>query len=220
MKIAVIGTGNVGGTLGTRFAQAGHEVTFGTRTPDSADVKQLIGKAGRSARAATVAQAAAAADFVLLATPWQAAQDVIREAGGLAGKVVIDAMNPLKSDLKGLELGTTTSAAEQVAQWAPQAKVVKAFNTVGFNVMANPVFGADRAIMFYCGDDAAAKKSVHQLAADLGFSPADAGPLTQARLLEPFAMLWISLALTQGYGRDFAFRLLRAEAATGRGTPA
>ncbi len=170
-------------------------------------MKELIAKAGPSARAATVADAAQAGDVVLLATPWPAAREVVHGLGDLGGKVLIDAMNPLLPRLEGLELGTTTSAGEQVAQWARNARVVKAFNTVGFNIMANPVFGADRAVMFYCGDDADAKKVVHQLASELGFDARDAGPLKQARVLEPFAMLWISLAM-QG-GRDFAFKLIR-----------
>jgi predicted dinucleotide-binding enzyme len=112
-------------------------------------------------------------------------------------------------DLSGLELGTTTSAAEQIAGWALHAKVLKAFNTVGFNVMADAKFGADLPVMFYCGDDAAAKATVQPLIAELGFDPVDAGPLRQARVLEPFAYLWISLAYTQGMCRDIAFKLLR-----------
>jgi predicted dinucleotide-binding enzyme len=117
---------------------------------------------------------------------------------------------PLASatDLSGLALGTTTSAAEQVAQWAPGARVVKAFNTVGSNIMADPSFGSNRALLFYCGDDAAAKQTVKSLAGELGFDAQDSGPLRQARLLEPFALLWISLAYGQGYGREFAFQLI------------
>ena len=95
-----------------------------------------------------------------------------------------------------------------MAVWARGAKVVKAFNTVGANIMANPSFGADRPALFYCGDDATAKQTTKQLAEAIGFEALDAGPLTQARLLEPFALLWISLALKYGYGRDIAFKLL------------
>jgi predicted dinucleotide-binding enzyme len=109
--------------------------------------------------------------------------------------------------LAGLEIGTTTSGAEQVASWAPGAHVVKAFNTVGFNIMENPNFGNARPVLFYCGDHADAKQTVHQLIADLGFDAQDAGPLKQARLLEPFAMLWISLAMKGG--REIAFQLLK-----------
>lgn len=207
MKIGIIGSGNVGGTLGTRWAQGGHDVIFSSRKPDSPEMRKLVAKAGRSARAGTVSDAVQAGDAVLLAVPWPAARDVVQGLGDLGGKVLIDAINPLLPRLEGLELGTTTSAGEQVAQWARNARVVKAFNTVGFNIMANPIFGSDRAVMFYCGDDADAKKVVHQLASELGFDARDAGPLKQARVLEPFAMLWISLAM-QG-GRDFAFKLIQ-----------
>ena len=147
--------------------------------------------------------------MLLLATPWPSTKAVLEGLGDLTGKVLINATNPLLPDLSGLEVGTTTSAAEQVAGWARGAKVVKAFNTVGFNIMANPAFGADRPVMFYCGDDAAAKQTVRPLVEQLGFEAVDAGPLSQARVLEPFALLWISLAYAQGQGRDIAFKLLR-----------
>jgi len=207
MRIGIIGAGNVGGTLGSRWAKAGHEVAFGSREPDSDKMKQLVASAGPTARAATPQVAAQTAEVVVLSVPWKAAKEAIESLGDVSGKVVIDALNPLLPDLSGLALGTTTSAAEQVAAWAPRARVVKCFNTVGYNIMANPAFGADKPVMFYCGDDASAKQTVKQLAEELAFDPVDAGPLRQARLLEPFALLWISLAFG-GHGRDIAFRLL------------
>jgi 8-hydroxy-5-deazaflavin:NADPH oxidoreductase len=208
MEIGIIGSGNVGGTLGTRWAQAGHTVIFASRNPASSEMKDLVSKAGANASAGSPAEAAKA-DVLLLATPWPAAEQAIRSAGDLTGKVLIDAVNPLLPDLSGLTTGTITSAAEQVAQWARGARVVKAFNTIGANIMANPAFGADRPVLLYCGDDAAAKRTVHTLADGLGFEPVDAGPLTQARTLEPFAFLWISLAYQAGLGREIAFKLLR-----------
>lgn len=208
MKIAIIGAGNVGGTLGSRLAQGGHAVVFSSRNPESPEMKQLLTKAGRNATAASVPQAAARSEVVLLATPWPATKAAIESAGNLSGKVLIDATNPLLPDLSGLDLGTNTSAAEQVARWASGAKVVKAFNTVGANIMADPSFGSDRVVLPYCGDDATAKGTVKTLIAELGFEPLDAGPLTQARVLEPFALFWISLAFSS-YGRDIAFKFLR-----------
>ncbi len=207
MHIGIIGSGNVGGTLGTRWAQAGHQVVFGSRNPGSDEMRELVARAG--ARAASSQEAVAASELLLLATPWPATQAVLEGLGDLTGKVLIDATNPLLPNLSGLEIGTTTSAAEQVAGWARGAQVVKAFNTVGFNIMANPAFGADRPVMFYCGDDKAAKQTVKPLVEQLGFEAVDAGPLSQARLLEPFALLWISLALMYGQGREIAFKLLR-----------
>jgi 8-hydroxy-5-deazaflavin:NADPH oxidoreductase len=208
MNIGIIGAGNVGGTLGARWARNGHAVAFGVRDPNSTGARELLQKAG-SGTATTMADAAKSADVLLVSTPWGVTKQVLEGLGDLSGKIVIDATNPLLPDLSGLSLGTTTSAAEQVAQWASGARVVKAFNTVGFNIMADPSFGASRALLFYCGDDAAAKQTVKSLAAELGFDPEDAGPLRQARLIEPFALLWISLAYGQGYGREFAFQLLR-----------
>jgi NADPH-dependent F420 reductase len=209
MNIAIIGTGNVGSALGSRFARAGHSVVFGSRDPDSDAMKKLTASSGSTARAAIQADAAAASDVVVLATPWPAAKEVIESLGPLQGKTVLDCMNPLLPDFSALALGTTTSAGEQVARWAKGANVVKVFNTVGANIMADSSFGHHRPVMFYCGDESASKSIASQLATELGFEAIDAGPLTQARLLEPFAMLWISLALVQGQGREIAFQILR-----------
>src|SRR5262249_29771021 len=121
----------------------------------------------------------------------------------------LDCTNPLAADLSGLTVGLTTSGGEQVASWARGARVVKVFNTTGFGNMANPTYREGAVTMLYCGDDPEAKAAAHALARDLGFDPIDAGPLMQARLLEPFALLWISLALRQRLGVDFAFRLIR-----------
>jgi predicted dinucleotide-binding enzyme len=122
---------------------------------------------------------------------------------------LLDCTNPLKADLSGLTVGHTASGAEQVAAWAPGAHVVKIFNTTGFPNMANPEYPEDRSMMLYCGDDGQAKRVAAQLAAELGFDAHDVGPLTEARLLEPLALVWIHLALQQNMGTDFAFRLMR-----------
>jgi hypothetical protein len=209
MKIGIIGSGNVGGALGTRWALSGHNVIFGSRIPGADDLKAAVANAGTTARAATLHEAAAGSEVLLLATPWPATKQVIESLGNVAGKIIIDATNPLLPNLQGLEHGTTTSGGEQVAGWAKGAKIVKAFNTVGSNVMERPAFGAERPVMFYCGDHTEANKAADHLASELGFEAVDAGPLTQARVLEPFALLWISLAFAQGLGRDIAFKLLR-----------
>ena len=206
MKIGIVGSGNVGATLGRRFAEAGHTVVFGTRRPDSPEMRELAKIPGASVAANT--EAARASDIIVLATPWPATEEALRGLGDLSGKILFDCVNPLKPKLDGLDLGTTTSAGERVAEWAPGARVVKIFNTIGYNIMANPAFPAGPATLFYCGDDATAKKTAQDLAAQLGFDPIDAGPLTQARLLEPFALLWISLAFG-GQGRDIAFHLMK-----------
>lgn len=214
MKIGIIGSGNVGGALGSRWAKLGHEILFGTRDPQGTEMQQLAAKTSGKTRAATFIEAARECEVLLLATPWTATQHVIAGLGDLKGKILIDATNPLLPDLSGLTHGTTTSGGELVADWARGAKVVKAFNTVGANIMADPTFDGHRPVLFYCGDDTEAKQVVKKLIEELVFEPVDAGPLTQARLLEPFALLWISMAYARGMGRDFAFELLRRRAAT------
>ena len=209
MKIAIIGSGHVGGTLGRRWAQRGHEIIFGLRDPNKNSTNELLKEIGPRARAASVAEAAAAANLIVLATPWQAAQNALAAAGNLAGKIVIDCTNPVKDDLTGLSIGLTTSAAEQVSLWAKGAAVVKAFNMTGSGNMVQPQFGADRATMFICGDDTQAKQAAGGLAAELGFDVVDAGGLIAARYLEPLAMLWIHLAYSVGLGPNIAFRLIR-----------
>jgi len=209
MKIGILGAGNVGGTLGTRWAQGGHQVVFSSRDPGSPQMKEVVAKAGNSSRAATVADTAASSEVIVISTPWKATHDALAAAGDLSGKILIDLINPLLPDLSGLEVGTTTSAAEMIAGWAPGARVVKAFNTIGFPVMADPVVAGEPVVMFYCGDDAEAKSVVAQLATELGFNAVDAGALSQARLLEPFALLWISLAFKQGFGVHWGFKLLK-----------
>src|SRR5262249_51769867 len=131
----------------------------------------------------------------------------------LRGKVLIDAVNPILLGAdglqRGLQVGHNTSAAEHAARWAPGARVVKAFNTIGADNMKDPRFGGERATMFYCGDDAEAKRVVGGLIEEVGFEPVDAGGLASARLLEPLAMMWIHLCFGMGLGTGIAFRLMR-----------
>ena len=209
MKIGIIGVGNVGAALGKGWAKKGHQVVFGVRNASDRKVAAAVKEVGNNARAASVAEAVGLGEVVVLATPWPAAQDAIRSAGNLSGKILFDCTNPLKADLSGLDVGFTTSAAEQVQSWAQGARVVKIFNTTGSNNMENPSYREGPATMFYCGDDAHAKSAAKTLATDLGFDPVDAGPLRIARLLERLAMLWIHLAFAQNMGREFAFRLMR-----------
>ena len=205
MRIAIIGTGNVGSALGTRWAQRGHEVVFGSRDPSGAKAQKLLAATGASV--AGIREAVADAAVVVLATPWDAAQESIVTAGDLTGKVVLDATNPLQN--MKLALGLTTSGAEQVASWAGGAAVVKAFNSTGAGNMFNPDYAGQKPTMFICGDDAGAKQIVSGLIEEIGFEAVDAGPLTSARYLEPLAGLWITLAYAQGLGPNIAFRLLR-----------
>jgi 8-hydroxy-5-deazaflavin:NADPH oxidoreductase len=212
MRLAIIGAGNVGGTLGTAWAQkAGHEIFFGVRNPTSDQTQAVVRRLGGKARAGSPAEAAAFAEFIVLTTPWNAAEAAIRSMGDLTGKIVLDATNPLamRPEGLGLEIGHNISAGEKVKSWATGASVFKTLNTTGFGNMADPVFHGVKSVMFVAGDDAANKPKVIELVAALGFEVIDAGPLRNARLLEAHAMLWIDLALKRGLGRNWAFALLR-----------
>jgi len=208
MKIAVIGTGSVGGTLGRRWAELGNSVCFGVRDVADVDAKALIAKIKGDARLASVSDAAKDADVVVLATPYAANAAAIASAGDLSGKILLDVTNPIGANLT-LAVGYITSGAEELAKLAPRARVIKAMNQVGFEVMANPSFAAGKPVMFVAGDDAAGKKVVLDLVSALGFEAIDAGELAIARLLEPYAMLWIHLMARRNMGRSFAFSLLR-----------
>ncbi|MEM6294320.1 MAG: NADPH-dependent F420 reductase [Myxococcota bacterium] len=202
MRISILGAGRVGGSLGAGWAAAGHDVTFGVRDPNDEKQGALAGPT------ATVRDAVAAADLVVLATPWAAVQSVLEAAGDFAGKTLVDATNPIGPGF-ALTHGHDDSGAEQVARWATNANVVKSFNTTGFENMRNPAYPGGASVMFACGDDAEATKRVCGLASDLGFDPVNMGPLSRARELEPFAMVWIRMAMQLGHGRDFAFVKLR-----------
>jgi NADPH-dependent F420 reductase len=213
MKIAIVGIGNVGGALGKRLAAAGHQVLFGTRPKDSDKAAGLAAAAGPNASATPLKEAAAAAAVIVLATPYNAATAALASLGDLSGKTVVDATNPLTrgADGLGLAVGFTTSAAEGLAAAVPTAHVFKAFNQTGFENMADPARLAQRPAIFVAGDDAERKAGVLQLVEDVGFEAVDAGPLKNARLLEPLAMLWIDLAYNLGQGRDFAFAITRTK---------
>ena len=202
MRIAIIGAGSVGATLGRAWIERGEDVIWGLRNP--ADPKHA---ALPKDRVKAPAEAVRAAEVVVIATPWSAAEAAVKSLGSLAGKTVIDCMNPLgmgNDDLQ-LVLGFDTSAGEQVALWAPGAFVFKTLNTTGAGNMAKAADYPVKPLMLVAGDDAGRKRQVMELVGKLGFEPVDAGPLKNARLLEPFAMVWIDQAMKRGRGRDFAF---------------
>jgi 8-hydroxy-5-deazaflavin:NADPH oxidoreductase len=167
MKIAIIGAGSVGGTLGRRWAELGHSVCFGVRNVGDADAKALVGAINGDARLASSRDAAKDAEVVVLATPYAANAAAVTAAGDLSGKILIDVTNPIGSNFS-LAVGFNSSGAEEVAKVAPRAKVYKAMNQVGFEVMADSSFAAGRPVMFVAGDDAAGKKVVLELVSSLG----------------------------------------------------
>jgi NADPH-dependent F420 reductase len=208
MKITVIGTGNVGSVLGSRWAEQGHQVIFGTRDPHSDKIQKLLAEAGPNAGAAQIGEAITGSEVVVLATPWPAVQEIVEGTQEWGDRIIIDCTNPIGPGL-GLVVGHTTSGAEQVAAWARSHRVVKAFNTTGAENMADPSYQSQPITMFICSDDSEAKAAVARLAEELGFEVADTGKLAMARYLEPLAMVWINLAIVQKQGRDMAFKLVR-----------
>lgn len=199
MRIAIVGAGRVGSTLGTQWSAHGHDVLYGVRNPDDAKY--------RGFEVESVAEAIDSADVVVLAVPWRAARDAVTDMGDLGDRVLIDATNPVSADR--MHLHFDRSGAEQIAGWAQGGRVVKAFNTTGSGNMANPDYPGGRPVMFVAGDDGAAKRVAMSLANDIGFDPVDAGPLMAARDLEHLATLWIRLAYGLGHGPDVAFALMR-----------
>ncbi len=205
MRIAIIGAGNVGQALAKGWS-ATHDVTFGVPEPTAERYRGLAKN-----RLRPPAAAASDAEVIVLATPWPKTEAAIAGLGSIAGKIVIDCTNPLAVTPAGMELaiGHDRSAGELVAQWAKGAFVFKTLNQTGAENMAEIGRFPTRPVMFVAGDDAGKKPIVLHLVSDLGFQAIDAGPLSSARLLEPLAMLWIDQALKRGFGRDFAFSIVR-----------
>src|SRR5258708_442994 len=177
MNIVIVGAGNVGRALGAGWLKAGHKVPLAGRDTGSGNAAALT---QQGFAIVAVKEAAAAAGVIVLALPWAALASVVKGLGSLAGKIVIDATNPLAPDMS-LAVGHNDSAGETVARLAPGARVVKAFNTTGADNMADSSYGGSKLMMPIAGDDADAKTTVMSLARDLGFEPLDTGPLAMSR---------------------------------------
>ena len=209
MKTSILGAGNVGMALARALLRAGQPVTIGV--PDPARYAEAVAALGAQATLVGSDEAVERGDVVILAVPYPAALAIAQGRADWQGRVLVDATNPLAPGLAGLSLGTTTSGAEQVAERARGARVVKAFNTTGAENMADSRYAQGQPMMPVAGDDAAAREQVLSLATLIGFDAIDMGPLSAARYLEPLAMVWIHLAFKQGQGRRFAFaRMTRA----------
>ena len=204
MKIGIIGSGNIGSALAGLWARKGHEVLL-SFSRDPAQLTRAASEIGQGVKTGTPQEAVAFGDVVLLAVPWQAVDAALQAAGSLAGKTVIACVNPLTPDLSGLEVGTTTSGAEEIARKAAGAHIVEAFLNVFAGMLASGEmqFGDTVPTVFYCGDDAQAKSTVRGLIEDTGLEAVDAGPLRNARFVEPTAMLVLQLGAFLGYGREW-----------------
>lgn len=211
MRVGILGSGLMGGKLGTLFARAGHEVVF-SYARHSEKLEKLARDAGGNARAGTPREAAQDADALLLAVHWSRMDDVLNQAGDLAGKVILSCSLPMNADDTALVVAHTSSGAEELAKKIPKARFVSAFNTVPSEVLFG-VFdarhGATKPSLVYCGDDASGKETAAGLIRDVGFDPVDAGPLRIARYTEPFALLVAQLAYEGEEGPEVAYRFER-----------
>jgi 8-hydroxy-5-deazaflavin:NADPH oxidoreductase len=211
MRVGILGSGLMGGKLGTLFARAGHEVVFSYARSDQ-KLKRLARAAKGAARAGTPGEAARESDVVLLAVHWSRVDDVLKQAGDLAGKVIVSCSLPMNAADTGLVIAHTSSGAEALAKKVPESRVVSAFNTVPSEVLVG-VFGARRRAarpsLVYCGDEPRSKKIAADLIRDVGFDPLDAGPLRIARYTEPFALLVAQLAYEGKGGPNLAYRFER-----------
>lgn len=202
-KIAIIGSGNVGGALAQQWVKAGHTVLIGAKFPLSEKNSQLATKIGED-RFTSVQSAVQQSEVVLIATPPTAVFDIIEQMGDVSGKILIDATNAVRQ--KPAPFDTVYHALAEKTN----GNVVKCFNTTGFENMLNPVYHDEKLDMFMAGDNNEAKQTAQLLALDAGFGTCwDFGKSDKVVLLEQFALSWINLAIMQGHGRDIAFRVVR-----------
>ncbi len=215
MRIGILGSGLMGGKLGTILSRAGHEVVF-SYARGEAKLQALARDAGGAARAGTPAEAARDADALLLAVHWSRVDDVLRQAGDLSGRILVSCSLPMNADDTALVVAHTSSGAEALAKKVPGARVVSAFNTVPSEVLFG-VFAArgngTTPSLVYCGDHADANAVAAALIRDVGFDPVDAGPLRIARYTEPFGLLVAQLAYEGDGGPALAYRFERIGAA-------
>ncbi|MEX2581720.1 MAG: NADPH-dependent F420 reductase [Gemmatimonadota bacterium] len=208
--IAIVGTGNLGTTLGKRWADAGHRIIYGSRTPDDANAAALRREIGPDGAVVSQAEAVASADLVLLAVPGNLVVQIVEGLGDLTGKVVIEPTNTLTFQ-DGYPVSATdprVSAAERVQEAAPGARAVKAFNTLNYSVMEDPSIAGGPVTIPLAGDDAAAKERVAQLVRDVGLEPLDVGPIQAARFLEEMLRLHIAYRfLNPGMAFDYYLRV-------------
>ena len=208
MRIGILGSGLMGGKLGTLFARAEHEVVF-SYARSARKLSRLAREAGPRARAGTVREATSASETLLLAVHWSRVDDVLKQAGSLRGKVVVSCSLPMSADDGELVVAHRSSGAEVLAKRMKGAHFVAAFGTVPSEVLFD-VYSRRRRVprpsMLYCGDDATARRAGVRLIRDLGFDPVDAGRLASARFLEPFTLLIARLAYEGRRGPRLAYR--------------
>ncbi|HLF12844.1 MAG TPA: NAD(P)-binding domain-containing protein [Gammaproteobacteria bacterium] len=205
-SIAIIGTGRVAAALGPRLAGLGHDVIYGSREPTRSEVRELVSATGARASAASPRDAARGADIVILAVPGTAVEAVVMSLGDLSGKIIIDPTNPTRRGEDGLvEHAVATSNAELIQELAPGAHVVKAFNALSAQSMADPGSVGGPITIPLVGNDAAAKAAVAELVEGLGFESMDLGPVRYAHVVEGMLVVWIN-ARIERRPFDYYFR--------------
>lgn len=209
MNIGIIGSGNMGASLGRIWAKSGHQIML-SFARDEAALRLRAESVAPQARVGTPAQAAEFGEVVLVTVPWSVISEAMQAAGPMKGKIVLSCVNSLKPDMSGLEVGTRTSAAEEIAKLCPEARVVESLFTFAGQLQSETrLFGSERPTACYCGDDAAAKAVVAILIEETGMEAVDAGPLKSARYLEPASMLLVQLGVGMRMGTNISMKLLR-----------
>lgn len=201
MHIVIIGAGKVGKTLGGRWQDQGHQITYACRNPEDPKYQDFDGTL------VTTDKVVAIADVIVLATNWGSTQEAVMALGDCQNKILIDATNPLTENKDALLHPDNLSGGEQVAQWVTNARVIKAFNNVGFPLMANPVVNGKKTLMYICGDDAEARSQVKSLSDALDFDTIEFGDLSRAKMVEYWALTWITLAYHHDMSFQFGFTL-------------
>lgn len=201
LRIAVLGAGNIGGTLGRKWAAAGHKVFFGVNNPDSERAQGLRAELGTKVTIGSATEALAASDVVVMALPGKAMDEMITtHAAQLDGKIIIDTANRMGG-------GPMNSFATFQTR-TPHAYIFRAFNTLGWENFADPVFDGIQADLFYCGPDGDVREIVEQMITDVGLRPMRLGDVDQVGVVDSVSAIWFALVFGQGKGRHLAFKVL------------
>jgi len=201
MKIAILGAGHIGGTLGNKWLAAGHEVIFGVRDSQSPKTKTALENAAGQIRAVSVEQAVQFGDVILISVPWNAVPELVAvHAAALGHKIILDATNHFA--------GPVINNIACIKEGVPSARIYRAFNSLGWEIFANPQFGPNRVDMFYCGPDGAQRQVVESLIADIGVRPIWVGDNDRVVMVDNLGALWVTLVSQGGKTRRIALKLL------------
>ncbi len=201
MKVTIFGSGNIGSTLGKKWAKAGHDITFATRNENDPKYQSLLKTMSGRAKIAAIPDAVGAAEVILFAIPGVAVPETIQGLGqAIDGKIIIDATNKVQQ--------AEINSLDDIAAQAPHAKLFRAFNSLGWENFDSPRLGGTQVDLFYCGHTGEAQETVHRLIADIGLRPIYVGNLDQVAVIDALTRLWFALAFEQGQGRRLAFKLL------------